>query len=54
MRLNTNRLIDFLNDHQMRLYDIWVECMNTELCEALQKERERIIRLIETLEKILD
>jgi hypothetical protein len=38
----------------MRLYDIWLACMNTELCEEIQRQRERIIIVIEALERILD
>lgn len=50
LTLNIERLIDILQRHQMALYDIWTECRNVELSEEIERQREKIVRLIQSLE----
>jgi hypothetical protein len=51
-RLNIEVLLATLNAIQMSLYDIWVECRNNDLAEAIEKQRNKIIAIITTLEKL--
>ena len=50
--LNLPRLIDILQDHLDRLYVIWAECKNNDLCEEIEAQRLRIFRVIEGLEAV--
>jgi hypothetical protein len=50
--LNLPKLIDILQDHLDRLYVIWAECKNNDLCEEIEAQRLRIFRVIEGLEAV--
>ena len=54
LSLNIERLIDILQRHQMALYDIWTECRNVELSEEIERQREKIVRLIQSLEVLVE
>ena len=49
-RVNTDVLLTHLNAIQMALYDIWIECRNNELSEEIEKQRNKLIAIIRTLE----
>jgi len=51
-KLNIPKLIDILQDHLDRLYLIWVECKNNDLCEEIERQRLRISRVIQGLETV--
>jgi hypothetical protein len=50
--LNLPKLIDILQDHLDKLYVIWAECKNNDLCEEIEAQRLRIFRVIEGLEAV--
>ena len=50
--LNLPKLIDILQDHLDRLYVIWSECKNNDLCDEIEAQRLRIFRVIEGLEAV--
>lgn len=50
--LNIPKLIDILQDHLDRLYLIWVECRNNDLCDEIERQRLRISRVIQGLEAV--
>ena len=50
--LNLPRLIEVLQDHLDRLYVIWSECKNNDLCDEIERQRLRIFRVIEGLEAV--
>jgi hypothetical protein len=52
-RLNIEILVAHLNAIQMSLYEIWVECRNNDLAEAIEKQRNKIIAIIKTMEVLL-
>lgn len=54
LTLNIERLVDILQKHQMALYDIWTECRNVELSEEIARQREKIIKLIQSLEVLVE
>lgn len=54
LTLNIERLIDILQKHQMALYDIWTECRNVELSDEIERQREKIVRLILSLEVFVE
>jgi hypothetical protein len=51
-KLNIPRLIEILQDHLDRLYLIWVECRNNDLCDEIERQRLRISRVIQGLEAV--
>jgi len=51
-KLNIPKLIDILQDHLDRLYVIWAECKNNDLCEEIERQRLRISRVIQGLEAV--
>ena len=50
--LNIPRLIEILQDHLDRLYLIWAECKNNDLCDEIERQRVRISRVIQGLETV--
>ena len=50
--LNLPRLIEILQEHLDRLYVIWAECKNNDLCDEIEAQRLRIFRVIEGLEAV--
>ena len=36
----------------MALYEIWVECKNNELCEEIERQRNKLIAIIKTIEEV--
>ena len=48
------RLIGLLTNHSMRLYDLFTMSRNNDISEGIDKERQRIIRIITTLETLLE
>jgi hypothetical protein len=46
-------LYDTLNRLQMRLYDIYVACTNTEIADAILSEREFVISMMQQIEELL-
>ena len=54
MHLDVGRLIELLNEHQQRLYDLWVLSRNDDITNGLAIQRTRILRIISTLETLID
>jgi len=52
-RVNVEVLLAHLNAIQMSLYDIWVECRNHDMTEAIEKQRDKIIAIMKALEAVL-
>jgi hypothetical protein len=50
--LNLPKLIDILQDHVDRLYVIWSECKNNDLCEEIERQRLKIFKIIQSLEAV--
>ena len=50
--LNLPKLIDILQEHLDRLYVIWAECKNNDLCDEIEAQRLRISRVIQGLEDV--
>jgi len=53
-RLNVEKLIEVLMRVSDGLYTCWQECMNVELCESINVERERVNRLVLSLRVLVD
>ena len=52
--INVDKLIDILNDIQMRLYSVWELSKNPEITVIIEQERERLFKLITSLENYKD
>jgi len=52
--LNIDRLIDILNSIQMNLYTAWELSKNNDITVVIEQERERLSRLIISLENYKD
>lgn len=50
--LNLPKLIDILQEHCDRLYTIWSECKNNDLCDEIERQRIKIFKIIEGLEAV--
>jgi hypothetical protein len=48
--INVDKLIDILNDIQMRLYSVWELSKNPEITVIIEQERERLSKLVISLE----
>jgi hypothetical protein len=51
--INLVTLVDYLNDIQMRLYDVYVEEKNFDLADAILRIRDKLLTVIKTLESII-
>lgn len=51
--INVTRLIEYLNDIQVKLFEIWVEERNFDLADSISSIRDRLLLLINTL-KVLE
>jgi hypothetical protein len=51
--INPKILYDALNRHQMRLYDIYLACVNIEISDLILSEREYIIEMMQQIEKLI-
>jgi hypothetical protein len=52
--LNLDKLIDILNDIQMRLYSVWELSKNPDITVIIEQERERLSKLVISLENYKD
>ena len=50
--LNLPKLIDILQEHSDRLFSIWSECKNNDLCEEIERQRLKIFKIIQSLEAV--
>jgi len=51
--INLVTLVEYLNDIQMRLYDVYVEERNFDLADAILRIRDRLVVIIKTLESVV-
>lgn len=51
--INLVTLVDYLNDIQMRLYDVYVEEKNFDLADAILRIRDKLVVIIKTLESVI-
>jgi len=47
--VNVSRLLQLLERIERRLYGIWVQCQNSDICAALEVERQHLEQIIYTL-----
>jgi hypothetical protein len=47
--VNVSRLLELLERIERRLYSIWVQCQNSDICAALEVERQHLEQIIYTL-----